>query len=145
MQIHISKWRASTSLGWLKMIWALFEHFTRRLIYYEHDSQILIAIRYSTTECKTRGSSVSIIKNKRTHVLSRLKACNYLIFRRKGRSRLRLDRPFSEILDNYRLLTFTYTFYYPKFNKLPYLGFTIYHFPSMFYCYFTLFTAEIIN
>ena len=87
MQIHISKWRASTSLGWLKMIWALFEHFTRRLIYYEHDSQILIAIRYSMTECYNRGSSVSIIKNKRTHVLSRLKACNYLIFRRKERSR----------------------------------------------------------
>ena len=44
------------------MIWALFEHFTRRLIYYEHDSQILISIRYSMTECYNRGSSVSIIK-----------------------------------------------------------------------------------
>ena len=51
MQIHISKWRASTSLGWLKMIRALFQHFTRRLIYYEHDSQILIALRYLMTEC----------------------------------------------------------------------------------------------
>ena len=91
------------------MIWALFEHLTRRLIYYEHDSQILTAKRYSMTECYNRGSSVSIIKNKRTHVLSRLKACNSLIFRRKERSRLRLDRPFSEILGNYRLLTFTYS------------------------------------
>ena len=92
---------------WAKMIWALFEHFTRRLIYYDHDSQILIAIRYSMTECYDRGSSVSIIKNERTHVLSRLKTCNYLIFRRKERSRRRLDRPFSDILDNYRILTFT--------------------------------------
>ena len=38
MQIHISKWRASISIGWLKIIWLRLEHFTRRLIYYEHDS-----------------------------------------------------------------------------------------------------------
>ena len=56
-------------LGWLKMIRALFELFTRRLIYFEHDSQILIAIKYSMTECYNRGSSVSIINNKRTQCM----------------------------------------------------------------------------
>ena len=57
------------------------------------------------TECYNRGSSVSIINNERTHVLSRLKACNYLIFRRKDGRAAGETVPFSEILDDYRLLT----------------------------------------